>query len=107
MRKNKEPSKYKTGARKGRVINGYHQIGDVSVDSGQIAIADPCNMGEEPDTIVSTNFGDGLFPIYEHWENNERLALVIPLSTEIHNELQDHLKNMITEPKVKEAHKSE
>ena len=107
MRKNKEPSKYKTGTRKGRVINGYHQIGDVSVDSGQIAIADPCNMGEEPDTIVSTNFGDGLFPIYEHWENNERLALVIPLSTEIHNELQDHLKNMITEPKVKEAHKSE
>jgi len=33
--------------------------------------------------------------------------LVIPLSTEIHNELQDHLKNMTTEPKLKEAHKSE
>ena len=84
MRKNKEPSKYKTGARKGRVINGYHQIGDVSVDSGQIAIADPCNMGEEPDTIVSTNFGDGLFPIYEHWEDNKRVALVIPLDTDVH-----------------------
>ena len=84
MRKNKEPSKYKTGARKGRVINGYHQIGDVSVDSGQIAIADPCNMGEEPDTIVSTNFGDGVFPIYEHWEDNKRVALVIPLDTDVH-----------------------
>ena len=59
MRKNKEPSKYKTGARKGRVINGYHQIGDVSVDSGQIAIADPCNMSKGADITVSTNFGDG------------------------------------------------
>ena len=101
MRKNIEPRKYVSGKRKGQVINGFHQIGDVSVDSGQIAIADPCNMGEQPDTIVSTNFGDGMFPIYEHWENNERLALCIPLSTELHNELQNHLKKLPDPPSYK------
>ena len=85
MRKNIELPKDK----KGKVKNGLHPIGEVSVDSGQIAIADPCNMGKEPDITVSTNFGDGMFPVYENWENNERLALVIPLSTDLHNALRE------------------
>ena len=88
MRKNIEPRKYVSGKRRGEVINGFHQIGEVCVDSGQIGITDPCRREENPDLIVDTNFGDGMFPIYEHWENNERLALCIPLSTELHNELK-------------------
>ena len=85
MRKNIEPRKDKTG----KVKDGFHQIGQVCVDSGQIAIADPCNMSKGADITVSTNFGDGMFPVYENWENNERLALVIPLSTELHNALRE------------------
>jgi len=88
MRKNIEPRKDK----KGKVKDGFHQIGQVCVDSGQIAIADPCNMGDEPDTIVSTNFGDGIFPIFEYWENNKRLDLCIPLSTELHNALREGIE---------------
>jgi len=84
MRKNLEVPKDK----KGRVKNGLHPIGEVSVDSGQIAISDPCNS-DNPDITVSTNFGDGLFPVYEQWENHERLALVIPLSTDLHNALRE------------------
>ncbi len=84
MRKNIELPKDK----KGKVKNGLHPIGEVSVDSGQIAISDPCNS-DNPDITVSTNFGDGLFPVYEQWENHERLALVIPLSTDLHNALRE------------------
>ena len=84
MRKNLEVPKDK----KGRVKNGLHPIGEVSVDSGQIAISDPCNS-DNPDITVSTNFGDGMFPVYEQWENHERLALVIPLSTDLHNALRE------------------
>ena len=84
MRKNLEVPKDK----KGRVKNGLHPIGEISVDSGQIAISDPCNS-DDPDITVSTNFGDGMFPVYENWHNNERLALVIPLATEIHNALRE------------------
>ena len=84
MRKNLEVPKDK----KGRVKNGLHPIGEISVDSGQIAISDPCNS-DNPDITVSTNFGDGLFPVYEQWENHERLALVIPLSTDLHNALRE------------------
>ncbi len=76
MRKNIEPRRYASGKRKGQVISGFHQIGGVCVDSGQIGITDPCNKEEELDLVVSTNFGDGVFPIYEHWENNERLARI-------------------------------
>ena len=84
MRKNLEVPKDK----KGRVKNGLHPIGEISVDSGQIAISDPCNS-DNPDITVSTNFGDGMFPVYEQWENHERLALVIPLSTDLHNALRE------------------
>jgi len=84
MRKNIEPRRYASGKRKGQVISGFHQIGGVCVDSGQIGITDPCNKGEELDLVVSTNFGDGVFPIYEHWEDNKRVALVIPLDTDVH-----------------------
>ena len=84
MRKNLEAPKDK----KGRVKNGLHPIGEISVDSGQIAISDPCNS-DNPDITVSTNFGDGMFPVYEQWENHERLALVIPLSTDLHNALRE------------------
>ena len=89
MRKNLEVPKDK----KGKVKDGCHLIGEVSVDTGQIAISDPCNS-DNPDITVPTNFGDGMFPVYEYWENNKRVELVIPLSTELHNELQDHLKNL-------------
>jgi hypothetical protein len=108
MRKNIEPRKYVSGKRRGEVINGFHQIGEVCVDSGQIGITDPCRREENPDLIVDTNFGDGMFPIYEHWENNERLALCIPLSTELHNELQDHLKNLpISKPSDPSSYKKD
>ena len=84
MRKNIELPKDK----KGKVKNGLHPIGEVAVDSGQIAICDPCHPGEW-DITVDTNFGDGMFPVYEQWENHERLALVIPLSTDLHNALRE------------------
>ena len=83
MRKNLEVSKDK----KGNVKNGLHEIGQISVDSGQIAITDPCR--EDFDLTVDTNFGDGMFPVYEQWENHERLALVIPLSTDLQNALRE------------------
>ena len=71
----------------GKVQNGLHEIGQISVDSGQIGITDPCR--EDFDLTVDTNFGDGIFPVYENWENNERVALVIPLSTDLHNALRE------------------
>ena len=76
------------------IKNGLFKIGEIAVDSGQIALADPCNMGKDPDLTVSTNFGDGMFPVFEDWENNKRIALVIPLETEFHTILKD----MITDP---------
>ena len=79
MRKNLEVPKDK----KGKVKDGLHEIGQICVDSGQIAITDPCR--EDFDLTVDTNFGDGLFPVYEDWENNKRMALVIPLSTDVHD----------------------
>ena len=83
MRKNLEVPKDK----KGNVKNGLHEIGQISVDSGQIGITDPCR--EDFDLTVDTNFGDGMFPVFESWENNERVALVIPLSTDLHNALRE------------------
>ena len=79
MRKNLEVPKDK----KGKVKDGFHQIGEVCVDSGQIAITDPCRT--DFDITVPTNFGDGMFPVYEEWEDNKRMALVIPLSTDAHD----------------------
>ena len=96
MRKNIEPRKNK----KGEVVDGLHEIGQIAVGSGQICLADPCYItkGEEPDLTITTNFGDGMFPVFEDWENNKRIALVIPLETEFHTILKD----MITDPtKVK------
>ena len=59
MRKNIEPRKNK----KGEVVDGLHEIGQVAVGSGQICLADPCYItkGEEPDITITTNFGDGMF----------------------------------------------
>ena len=83
MRKNLEVPKDKNG----KVVDGFHEIGQISVDSGQIGITDPCR--EDFDLTVDTNFGDGMFPVFENWENNERVALVIPLSTDLHNALRE------------------
>jgi len=52
---------------KRKVADGLHEIGQISVDTGQIAISDPCNS-DNPDITVDTNFGDGMFPVYEQWE---------------------------------------
>ena len=79
MRKNLEVPKDK----KGKVKDGLHEIGQICVDSGQIGITDPCRS--DFDLTVDTNFGDGLFPVYEDWEDNKRRFLVIPLSTDVHN----------------------
>ena len=92
MRKNIEPQKDKNG----KVKDGLHHIGEIAVDSGQIALADPCNFNKGPDITISTNFGDGMFPVYEDWENNKRLALYIPLDTDLHLMLKD----MITDPTI-------
>jgi hypothetical protein len=86
MRRNLETPKDK----KGRVKDGLHTIGEISVDSGQIGITDPCRS--DFDLTVQTNFGDGMFPVYEEWEDNKRIALVIPLSTDVHNLLQQSIE---------------
>ena len=40
-------------------------VGEVTVDSGQIAIVDPSHILEMEDFLkVSTEFGDGVFPVY-------------------------------------------
>ena len=40
-------------------------VGEVIVDSGQIAIVDPSHILEMEDFLkVSTEFGDGVFPVY-------------------------------------------
>ena len=40
-------------------------VGTVAVDSGQIAIVDPSHILEMEDFLkVSTEFGDGVFPVY-------------------------------------------
>jgi|TARA_B100000959_G_scaffold154198_1_gene161685 hypothetical protein len=77
--------------RKIKTKNGFYEYGDIAVDSGQIAICDPCNS-DNPDVVISTNYGDGLYPVLEHYENNERVGLYIPLETEIHKGLKDILK---------------
>ena len=86
MRKNLEVRKDK----KGKVYDGLHEIGQISVDSGQIGITDPCRS--DFDLTINTNFGDGLFPVYEDWEDNKRRALVIPLSTDVHDLLGQALE---------------
>ena len=75
---------------KDEVKNGLHEIGQISVDSGQIAITDPCR--KDFDLTVDTNFGDGMFPVYEDWEDNKRLALYIPLDTDLHNALREGME---------------
>jgi hypothetical protein len=91
MRKNIEPRKNK----KGEVVDGLHEIGQVAVGSGQICLADPCYItkGEEPDITITTNFGDGMFPVYEDWEDNKRLALYIPLDTDLHTMIKEHISD--------------
>ncbi len=84
MRKNLEAPRNK----KGTVADGLHEIGQISVDTGQIAISDPCNS-DNPDITVDTNFGDGMFPVYDQWENNKRIGLFIPLSTDFHDFLAE------------------
>ena len=45
-------------------------VGTVAVDSGQIAIVDPSHILEMEDFLkVSTEFGDGVFPIYFEKDN--------------------------------------
>ena len=40
-------------------------VGMVAVDSGEIAIVDPSHILEMEDFLkVSTEFGDGVFPVY-------------------------------------------
>ena len=40
-------------------------VGTVQVDSGEIAIVDPSHILEMEDFLkVSTEFGDGVFPVY-------------------------------------------
>ena len=40
-------------------------VGEVTVDSGQIAIVDPSHILEMEDFLkVSTEIGDGVFPVY-------------------------------------------
>ena len=86
MRKNLEVPKDK----KGKVKDGFHQIGEVCVDSGQIGITDPCRS--DFDLTVDTIYGDGVYPVYEDWEDNKRRALVIPLSTDVHDLLGQALE---------------
>ena len=86
MRKNLEVPKDK----KGKVKDGLHEIGQISVDSGRIGITDPCRS--DFDLTVDTNFGDGLFPVYEDWKGNKRRFLVIPLSTDVHDLLAQSLE---------------
>ena len=86
MRKNLEVPKDK----KGKVKNGLHQVGEVCVDTGQIGITDPCRS--DFDLTVRTNGGDGLFPVYESWIDGKRTDLVIPLSTDVHDLLQQSIE---------------
>ena len=79
------------------IKDGLHEIGQISVDSGQIGITDPCR--EDFDLTVDTNLGDGMFPVYEQWEDNERLGLFIPLETEIHTALKEHIREKNKEEK--------
>ena len=81
-----------------KVKDGLHKIGEIAVDSGQIALADPCNFNNGPAITVSTNFGDGMFPVFEDWENNKRIALVIPLETEFHTILKEEINNNKEKP---------
>ena len=99
MRKNIEPRKNK----KGEVVDGLHEIGQVAVGSGQICLADPCYItkGEEPDITITTNFGDGMFPVFEEWEDNKRIALVVPLETELHTALKDEINKLPDPPSYK------
>ena len=86
MRRNLEPHKDK----KGKVKDGLHKIGEISVDSGEIGITDPCRS--DFDLTVRTNGGDGLFPVYESWIDGKRTDLVIPLSTDVHDLLQQSIE---------------
>ena len=92
MRKNLVIPKDKNG----KVQNGLHEIGQISVDSGQIGITDPCR--EDFDLTVDTNFGDGMYPVYEDWTDGKRMALVIPLSTDIHDFMVEE-KRLLREEK--------
>ena len=45
-------------------------VGEVMVDSGQIAIVDPSHILEMEDFLkVSTEIGDGIFPVYFEKDN--------------------------------------
>lgn len=76
--------------KKGKVKDGLHEIGQISVDSGQIGITDPCRS--DFDLTVDTNFGDGMFRVYEEWIDGKRMGLIIPLSTDVHDLLGQALE---------------
>tara|TARA_Y100000294_G_C8368852_1_gene261849 strand:+ start:56 stop:370 length:315 start_codon:yes stop_codon:yes gene_type:complete len=59
-------------------------VGEISVDSGQICVIDPCLIksfdDEQSDgVVVATNHGDGMYPVEEIWVNGEREGLYISL----------------------------
>jgi len=39
-----------------------------------------------------------MFPVFEDWENNKRIALVIPLETEFHTILKEEINNNKEKP---------
>lgn len=93
----------------------FRQIGSIVVDSGQIQIGDPCTSQDDIDEsvfkeamekgfsqttngvlIVSTAFGDGIYPIYlESHKDGTPLGLVIPLITEIGMQINEIAKKVI------------
>ena len=68
-------------------------VGEVIVDSGQIAIVDPSHILEMEDFLkVSTKIGDGIFPVY--FEENDgggygKSRIIIEL---VHLEMVKHFK---------------
>ena len=66
-------------------------VGEVMVDSGQIAIVDPSHILEMEDFLkVSTKIGDGIFPVYFE-EDDEggygKSRIIIEL---VHLEMEKH-----------------
>ena len=68
-------------------------LGYLPVDSGQIAIVDPSHILEMEDFLkVSTEFGDGVFPVY--FENDDaegglrKARIIIELSEMDEDEVQ-------------------
>ena len=103
---------------KRKTKEGLYQVGSIPVDSGQLVFADPCNAEKINFDIISnksikdlekkksrntiqvnncvvatrTNFGDGLYPVFECYEQGERVGIFIPLETELHQGLKELVK---------------